>query len=135
MALPKFFVIRGFEIGGTQNGLLQYRDGSSWVNLGNWVTNATIIIIDSANNPIEVPYRQELYDVDGVTPLLNIDGEPLYNGGIFYSGGTWCFRLVDSQGHPISNVVCFTFPADTGPLQNLDGTPLLNVDGNTLFNA
>lgn len=129
MALDPYFVILGYEIGGSQQGTLQYyASDNTWADLGQWVANSTDIIIDGNTNPIAIPYREPLLDVDGETPLLDVNNQPLYNG-IFFEGGTWMFRLIDEDGHPISNVITYTFPLDNPPLLNIDGLGgLLNVD-------
>lgn len=120
MALPKWFKIKGWEIGGTKAGTLQYQphNTENWVDLGPWViASGTNLRIDKARNPILIPYLDEDHP-----------------DGIFYGGGTWLFRLIDALGHPISNIVSFTFPGATGPLLNIDDTPNLNLDGTPLIN-
>jgi len=137
VALPKWFKIKGWEIGGTKTGTLQYQPHNTdrWDDLGPWtIASGTNLRIDKARNPILIPYKEQLLSPGGV-PLYGPNGEPLYNeNGIFYGGGRWCFRLIDAVGHPISNIVCFTFPHQPGILFNVDNTPLGNIDDSPLIN-
>lgn len=95
MALPIYFFIKGYEIAARQAGSLQYLNGDVWVDLGNWVCNeGEQIIIDSHRNQIPIDY------------------------GIFSPNTTWFFRLVDSEGHPVSRTVEYIFPLDQGEFNN-----------------
>lgn len=133
MPNPVYFKIKGFEVGASQKGTLQFLNGSAWVDLGNWVANVNgTIFIDSQRNSIEIPWRVQLFDVDGETPLLDINNEPLYDG-TFYPGGTWSFRLIDEAGTPISQVVGYTFPGELLPLLDIGGEGLLDIDGAPLL--
>lgn len=95
MALPVYFYIKGKEVGARQAGKLQYKAGDVWTDLGDWVCDANEqITIDSHRNQIPINY------------------------GIFSPNTTWLFRFIDTEGHPISNEVEFTFPLDQGEFNN-----------------
>lgn len=136
MPSPTYFKLTGYAVGGTKTGTLQYQEPNSleWVDIGQWTATETgAIYIDSARNQIPIPWREPLLDIDD-EPLLDIDGTPLYDG-IFYAGGGWLFRLLDSAGHPASQQVWFRFPDDGAQLLDVDNTPLLDIDNTPLLDV
>lgn len=98
------FVITGLEAGGSQAGTLQYlsdADNDVWADLGSWTAVSNTINIDGTTNTIEIDY------------------------GIF-TPGTWYFRLADSVGRMISNIISLTINAQ---ISGEDGMGITGEDG------